>query len=402
MEKEYLEIIVRRKQNDMRVKKIVSVECKPALDKGENFMSTLLRYKLVVLLGSGETAVKHLIVKSLPDTEDHSAFLQEYSFFKNEIHVYSKILRDMMTLMEEFQDKRDQLWCEMAGYKPYHKLILQDLKDHQFHAQNRRETLDMQHSMFALKALARFHAMSAVLLKRSLLRPGEFEPYVLSKEKMVKCVFVACMKVLGKGVKQSWGDEWSHLPELFNKAVDEIYNNLQKLIKPDESRFNVLNHGDCWTNNMLFRHVEDTNIPSAIRFVDYQLSHYNSFAWDVTYFLYTSIQPTIRREKFVELLTTYHKALCYNLKLFHYPESDIPTIQQCMDEMERIKYFGALVLLSVYAITTADNDEPFDMDKNLKNEDDPEAGVNMKIYTDPKYREAVKDDLKDFIKEGLL
>lgn len=30
--------------------------------------------------------------------------------------------------MEEFQDKREILWCEMAGYKPYHELILQDLQ----------------------------------------------------------------------------------------------------------------------------------------------------------------------------------------------------------------------------------------------------------------------------------
>lgn len=34
----------------------------------------------------------------------------------------------MKELMEEFSDKRDTLWCEMLGFKPYNQLILQDLK----------------------------------------------------------------------------------------------------------------------------------------------------------------------------------------------------------------------------------------------------------------------------------
>lgn len=42
------------------------------------------------------------------------------------------------------------------------------------------------------------------------------------------------------------------------------------------------------------------------------------------------------------------------------------------------------------------------MEKNLKNEDDPEAGIDMRIFTDLKYREAVKDDINDFLLEGLL
>lgn len=78
--------------------------------------------------------------------------------------------------------------------------------------------------------------------------------------------------------------------------------------------------------------------------MDFQISHYNSFAWDVTYFIYSCIHPKIRRENFIEILTTYHKALSNNLKFYHYPEFEIPTFQECIDEMKRIKYFGAIVL----------------------------------------------------------
>ncbi|XP_073983337.1 uncharacterized protein isoform X1 [Rhodnius prolixus] len=400
MDKEYLEILLRTKKNDMQVTKIISLEYTPAVDKGENYMSTMLRYKLVVLLVSGETAVKHLIVKSLPKSENHCAFVKEFSYFKNEIYMYTTVLKNMETLMEEFQDKREIVWCELIDYEPYHKLIMQDLKDLHFRVLNRRETLDLQHSLFVMNALARFHAMSAILLKRNTLRPSEFEPFVFSKEKIVNFVIVACLKAMTKAVKLTWDEQWSFLPDLLNKAADNCYPILRELTKPDAGRFNVINHGDCWTNNILFQHIENTNLPSAVRFVDFQICHYNSFAWDVTFFIYSSIRPNIRRENYIQLLASYHKALCNTLKFYQYPESEIPSFRKCIDEMKAIKYFGAMVLLSVHAVTTATCDEPFDVDQNLKN--DSEGGVKEEIFTDPNYRESIKDDIKDFIEEGYL
>lgn len=42
--------------------------------------------------------------------------------------MYTTVLKNMETLMEEFQDKREIVWCELIDYEPYHKLIMQDLK----------------------------------------------------------------------------------------------------------------------------------------------------------------------------------------------------------------------------------------------------------------------------------
>ncbi|KAK9512731.1 hypothetical protein O3M35_001095 [Rhynocoris fuscipes] len=400
--KDYLEVMVRRKQDDMRIVKIVCISCKPALGKDENFMSTLLRYKLRVLYGNGESAIKHVLVKSLPEKHEHAQFLQENSFFKNEIHMYSKILRDMKVLMEEFQDKRDTLWCELIGYKPYHKLLLQDLKDQQFYPLDRRENVDMDHARFILKSLARFHTMGAVLLQRNLIRRAEFDPFNMGKEKFAECIFQNCLIVLAKAIRRSWGSEWASTADRMEKDAYKVYDKMTEMLKYDSKRFNVINHGDTWTNNVLFKHVEDTKIPSGVRFVDFQVSHLNSFVWDVTYFIYTSLKPTLRRENYKELMNTYYNSLNYNLKYYNYPESGIPTMEHLLEEMKRVRYWAMLVNLTLYPILSSDVEEPFDMDKALNNKDNPEAGINVKVFESPNCKEMIKDDIKDFVDEGLI
>lgn len=42
--------------------------------------------------------------------------------------MYSKVLKGMKTLMAEFEDRRETLWCEMITYTPYDMIVLDDLQ----------------------------------------------------------------------------------------------------------------------------------------------------------------------------------------------------------------------------------------------------------------------------------
>uniref|UniRef100_A0A905QWS3 CHK kinase-like domain-containing protein n=3 Tax=Rhodnius prolixus TaxID=13249 RepID=A0A905QWS3_RHOPR len=402
MEPQVLEARIKKKWQENHISSIVSIDGKPAMEKGENYCSVIMRYRLEIVYCSGEKSVKYFIIKKLPPSEAQEKFLQEFSFFRNEIHMYSKVLKGMKTLMAEFEDRRETLWCEMITYTPYDMIVLDDLQDQNFVMMNRKENLDFDHSMLVMRTLGRYHAMSKILLKRLLIYPNDFGSFLFSQPLLVNICFISSLTVLEEAVKKSWGDKWTHLPERLRKVKSQTQEKLSKLDPVDESRFNVLNHGDCWTNNMMFKHVEGTNTPCAVKYIDYQLSHYNSFAWDLTYFLYNSTRPDIRRAKYKELLTAYHQSLINNLKYFNYEENDTPTLDKVMEEMERLEFVGFLLLISIHVMTTADTTEAMDLEKILKNLDKPSEGINVDMFCSLKYRNCIEDDLHYFIKKGII
>jgi hypothetical protein len=62
--------------------------------------------------------------------------------------------------------------------------------------------------------------------------------------------------------------------------------------------------------------------------VDLQESHYNTYGWDLTYFLNTSLTPDMRENHITELLDTYRQALLNTLLACRRLPSDVPSVEQ--------------------------------------------------------------------------
>lgn len=56
-----------------------------------------------------------------------------------------------------------------------------------------------------------------------------------------------------------------YFADLLRDIAENLYEKLQELAQVDFSRFNVINHGDTWTNNFLFKHVDGTNTPCGLK-----------------------------------------------------------------------------------------------------------------------------------------
>lgn len=68
-------------------------------------------------------------------------------------------------------------------------------------------------------------------------------------------------------------------------------------VAPKPNGINVLNHGDFWINNMMYKYDDDDDEslrPRDIRLVDLQLVRFSSPCLDLQYFITTSAQQEVR------------------------------------------------------------------------------------------------------------
>lgn len=136
------------------------------------------------------------------------------------------------------------------------------------------------------------------------------------------------------------------------------------------------------------------------RMIDFQLCHYNSYSWDLVYFIYSSIKPEERRAHFDLFLETYHKSLLSTLEFYGHSEG-APTCDDVRAEVNRLDYFAYTVLAIVFPVVCADTSEAFDMDK-ISHESEYAKAYNPDIFKSDKFKDAVSEELRTYMDNGVI
>lgn len=303
------------------------------------------------------------MVKIPPKGEEALAIIAFLGSFNKETLAYNEIIPKLEKIFKE--QANTEVVFGPKSYKPtvdngVQKLILENLRLKGFKNADRLQGLDMKHTLETLKKLAQFHAASACLyeaegpypdiFERSAYEP-EFKEMHLAKFKDFYNVFLDCCKQYDgheEYIEQLVGTFRFVKLFIFSFFVlfpkeyyfNNAYESLAKAFSVDRNKFNVLNHGDCWVNNIMFQYNDEGQIANTY-FVDFQLMCYGSPAFDLYYFILSSTQFEMKIDSFDYFVRYYHEQLKTALELLKYPK-DIPSLKDLHIDILEHGPFGRL------------------------------------------------------------
>ncbi|XP_075148827.1 uncharacterized protein LOC142222531 [Haematobia irritans] len=381
IEPSVFESVIRDKCPDF--KQIKDFKAIPALGAGENYATVMLRLVVDVELNDGSSKNISFMMKTAHDSEFFRQMMSFHNAFQVESDVYREILPEFEEMYKEagVEVKFGAISYDLAVDHPY--ILLEDLSTRGFKNMNRLEGLDMDHIKAVLSKLAQWHAASAVrvankgpykeTLDSGFIKEGARDMMKGMFDGMFK-IFLQCAKSYA-GVEEYW--------EAMNRNCEHMIDNFFKVAQEEKQGFCVLNHGDCWSNNVMFQHDDSGKIKETY-FVDFQAPRYGSPAQDLYYFLLSSAHYDIKVKNFDYFIKFYHDCLVKNLTLLNYSKK-VPTLKDLHIMMYQSGLWGYSTVSGVMGAVLLDPNENAQMD-NFFADTDVGQLFRIQMYSNARYR----------------
>lgn len=141
---------------------------------------------------------------------------------------------------------------------------------------------------------------------------------------------------------RSFGDCDVYADKISKWDKTKLVAKLVNFARPMNCGFQVLNHGDLWLLNMMFK-SDIANNPIDVIMIDFPLAFWGSPINDLSFFLFTSVADDIKADCFDEFVEHYHQELTValmQLSFTHY----IPSLQELHDDLFERRFSGLLNL----------------------------------------------------------
>uniref|UniRef100_A0A9I3FGY1 CHK kinase-like domain-containing protein n=1 Tax=Anopheles epiroticus TaxID=199890 RepID=A0A9I3FGY1_9DIPT len=271
--------------------------------------------------------------------------------FAREVMVYDRFLP---TIFEYQRSKGIQSPSDGFFHTPrcYHAhcdesaqesvIIMEDLRLREFRLWNKHNIIDHDHGTMFMTHLGRLHAIS-LAMKRD--QPKQFEQFKLPNpfDVMLKAdgpfrnMILSQLQMVIDALHEQDTLERAKMEQLKEDVFDELARcGSGQLAEP----YTVVGHGDCWTNNMMFRYEE--GIPKEIVLLDWQVTRYVTPVQDLVYFIFCCTDADFRSKYYYEMIDIYYTSLSTMLaKLQHDAGELFP--RAALDEQLRV--FGRYGIL---------------------------------------------------------
>ncbi|KAK8729511.1 hypothetical protein OTU49_008514 [Cherax quadricarinatus] len=280
-------------------------------NKGDNYVAVINSVSVKFSKDGCEQEVSYVVKmkqlqnKTMKNDFDDMVFQKEGKFYTDLMplinHELTAIGQDPLRvprcLHDDWDEKKDQLFLE-------------DLRHRGFKLHDRKQALSVPHAALVLRELARLHAVSFLVLskisKEQLASKFKFLTWAMyNYSEQTKKAFhmlisgsLQTASELAEAAGREDMSEWFRT--LASQGTEVLINQTG-----EASVFDVISHGDCWINNLLFRD-DNKGDPIEVMLLDFQLCRKTSLAFDLNYFLFSSLVASDRNDKLEHLLATYH------------------------------------------------------------------------------------------------
>ncbi|XP_037031965.1 uncharacterized protein LOC119071237 [Bradysia coprophila] len=363
---------------------------------GDNYCSDIYRAKIVYTKNGKSNNSIVLIVKAMPFVEARSPALDNLEVFNKEVKMYTDTIPKISDILDgEYMCAR----CFYAIKEPVQLIVFEDLKVLGYQMADRQSGIDEAHCKLVLSKLGRFHAASIVL---SEMEKHHMDKYYFGFFKPNAPVADVMKAVFEKGLiscidqVKTWpgyeniAKKMDILSENFIQKVANLCNNSPSSIK-------VLNHGDLWVNNFLFKYEEGK--PVDVVFVDYQMSFFSSPGLDINYFLSTSPTNEVREKKVDVLIEVYYNNFSKILKNLSNQQYSLEAVKK---EIRSREFYGFSSSIGITPIIMMDKEAS--KESSMENLIDEEASARLRnaMYGSQNYRKAMEFMLKKFDDHKVL
>lgn len=374
---EAFEHLLKRKVKDYKETK--SMRAKAGVAAGENYATIMLRIELDVEKKDKSQTTKAFMLKTPHQSELYRKMIEKTDIFDVERGMYLEVVPELEQLYRDvgLEVKFGAEAYEIEATDYY--VLLEDLRPRGFRNINRLEGMDQAHTESVLKKFAQWHAASAVRVETKGPYEEKYTKGFLKNEEIVDAFCTRSLKVFMDNI-ELFKDYETYLKDL-QIACAKTLEIVDSLNNPEPDEFKVLNHGDGWSNNIMFQYNENNEIQDTY-FVDLQIPKWGSVAQDLYYFLMSSTSLDVKTSKFDYFIWYYHLELVKHLKLLNYSK-ELPTLRSINDALNKYSGWGFICAGTIMAYVLLDPVEGADVEKVLGDDD---SGFKKSLYVNPRFQ----------------
>ncbi|XP_013119514.1 uncharacterized protein LOC106096356 [Stomoxys calcitrans] len=389
--------------------------------RGDNYTATLYRIHLTgqrkcPLDGKKQKWENNVICKRLPENIKLREAYKSDKLFRNEVEFYTAIMPELL----KFQStKSKELFKALPKcyYARSDLLIMEDLRIRGFQMPDRKQGLTIDETRTVLRQVAQFHALS---LAYKFENPKQFENLrKLNAEALFsndnanwyKKYYETLTKNAIKMISDVLPEDSKYL-QIF-KQFAEVTTFFQRMVNmvSEESALSAFCHGDCWTNNFLYRYEPSLGCERKVLevcLVDFQMIRYSSITLDVANLLFCCTSKSMRDSHLAEFLKMYTSDLYLWLQSLC---SQIPDFCNSYEKFENLfhlelKKYGSFALglsLDIIPISTCSSEDAPDMYINRADAmDSPYGAPELNFPPNDLCRQKMSEILIDMVDMGML